>query len=58
MKVNIILILCFFTITSFAQSKFADGFSRGYKKGYCYGQGVNCIEPISPIPPIQELVRA
>ena len=35
----------------FAQTNFDNGFKKGYKKGYCQDQGINCIEPISPIPP-------
>lgn len=34
-------------ISSIAQSKYADGFKEGYKKGYCYEQQ-NCVAP--PVP--------
>jgi len=36
---------------SFAQSKFDEGFSDGYKKGYCH-EKANCIPPTPPIAPI------
>ncbi|WP_346883370.1 hypothetical protein [uncultured Algibacter sp.] len=48
------LLLTIFLISAnflFAQTNFDNGFKKGYKKGYCQDQGINCIEPTSPIPP-------
>jgi len=33
-------------------SSYCDGFSKGYKDGYCYNQ-FGCIEPIPPLCPIK-----
>lgn len=34
-------------------NQYSDGFSKGYKKGYCFGtEPGSCIAPISPIPPV------
>lgn len=48
---TLIVFLSFLSFTAFSQTKFDEGFSAGYKKGYC--QDVqNCILPIPPIAPI------
>jgi len=52
-KSNIIIILLIlFTSSIFAQSNFDKGFEVGYKKGFCQDQGIGCMEPITPIPPV------
>lgn len=51
------LLLIFFIINlNNAQTKYDDGYSNGYLKGYCY-QESNCLSPnahISPLPKINE----
>ncbi|MDB5015616.1 MAG: hypothetical protein JWQ84_448, partial [Mucilaginibacter sp.] len=53
----ILTLLCSF-LTLKAQdisgvNNYSDGFSKGYKNGYCYGtEFEGCIAPIPPIPPI------
>jgi tetratricopeptide (TPR) repeat protein len=34
-------------------NQYSDGFSKGYKKGYCFGmEPGTCIAPVPPIPPV------
>jgi len=47
----LLLILLLFSITSFSQSKFTNGFRDGYKEGYCHNQGIGCLSPNPPIAP-------
>lgn len=52
MKRKLLLLFLFVSFTMFGQSNFSNGFSDGYKKGYCQNQGIGCLAPISPISPI------
>lgn len=52
MKQTITLFLFFIINISFAQSNFFNGFKNGFKNGYCHNQGISCISPIPPNPPI------
>jgi hypothetical protein len=52
MKKIILLFLIFTGRQAFCQTNFSIGFSDGYKIGYCYDQGIDCIAPISPIAPL------
>ena len=54
-KITLLFILIFVTKLSFAQTNYDRGFNNGYKKGYCYGQGIGCIEPITPTVPIPKI---
>lgn len=55
MKIKLLILLFVLSLKTFAQTKFSQGFSRGFKKGYCYNQGLSCIEPIAPISPIPKI---
>ncbi len=59
MKTKITIILFLLIIISgktFCQyTNYEVGFSDGYKVGYCYGQGYNCITPIPPIAPLPRI---
>lgn len=50
--ISLLVIALLIPSISFAQSKFADGFKEGYKKGYCY-EKQNCVAP--PPPPVPAL---
>lgn len=52
MKKALVILLFLLSIISFGQSNFSNGFSDGYKKGYCQNQGIGCLAPIPPIAPI------
>jgi len=47
--------MIFVTTYSFAQINYVRGFNNGYKKGYCFDQGVGCLAPIPPIAPIPKI---
>lgn len=34
---------------------FCDGWQAGYKAGYCYGKGMGCLEPLTPLCPLARL---
>lgn len=53
-KIKTILML-FVSLISFAQTQFSNGFQEGFKKGYCYEKGFNCLSPIAPLPPIPNI---
>jgi hypothetical protein len=48
------LLLSLIINPAFASNQFCDGFEKGYAEGYCYRKPF-CIQPISPICPIQRL---
>jgi len=60
-KLLILFILLIFFFTSFSQfekfkSPFENGFSTGFKEGYCYGnQNVDCFTPAVPLTPLPNL---
>lgn len=51
-KIIFILIVTLNLQFTFSQSNFSQGFSDGYKKGYCQNQSKSCILPLPPISPI------
>lgn len=51
-KYFLLLIILFITKITFSQTKYNQGFKKGYKNGYCHDKGVGCIAPIAPIAPI------
>ena len=56
-KLFLIISLLFLTMIVKAQNQYINGFTSGYRKGYCYGIGVGCIAtnpPILPVPSIGE----
>lgn len=36
-------------------SDYCKGWAEGYKAGWCYEQGIGCIDPIVPICPIKRI---
>ena len=34
---------------------YCDGWSDGYKDGWCYGKGVGCLSPLVPLCPLRRL---
>jgi hypothetical protein len=54
-KYAILTLLVFGMIEAFAQSPFATGFNQGFKVGYCYNRGIQCIPPLPPIAPLPNL---
>lgn len=58
MKLNkliaILFILCSYNTIVFSQTKFNEGFTEGYKKGYCQDKGVGCISPVPPVAPVPQ----
>lgn len=56
MKKSILILITLLSITVVtAQSNFNRGYDVGYGKGYCYDQGIGCLKPITPIPPIPKI---
>lgn len=49
-----IILLCSF-VTLYSQSKFNEGFSDGYKKGFCQDKGIGCLAPIPPFSPLPQI---
>lgn len=43
------------SIFAFSQTNYSDGFKKGFKNGYCQDQGVGCIAPNPPIPPLPKI---
>lgn len=58
MKTNLIIFLFIISSWTYGQAKFDIGFKAGYKAGYCYKQGIGCIEPILPTPPIPSIYES
>lgn len=54
-KLFLLAILVFSTLILKGQDQYSNGFSTGYRKGYCYGKELGCIAPIPPIPPIPSI---
>lgn len=52
MKKKLLFLLLTLSTSIFGQSNFSNGFSDGYKKGFCQNQGNGCISPLPPISPI------
>jgi len=52
MKNILLFLLLSISTYVFGQSNYSNGFSDGYKKGFCQSKGINCISPIPPIAPI------
>lgn len=57
MKINILSFALIFNCFVFGQSNFSNGFSDGYKKGYCQNQGIGCISPLPPIAPTPKIAE-
>lgn len=55
MKKNLLFLLLILSTIMFGQSNFSNGFSDGYKKGYCQNQGIGCMSPLPPIAPIPKI---
>lgn len=56
MKHLIISIFTFLISSSIlAQTNYAKGFEKGYKRGYCHDQGIGCIDPVPPVTPIPKI---
>jgi hypothetical protein len=55
MKKIIFIFFVIVTSQAISQTKFAIGFSDGYKIGYCYDQKVGCISPVPPVAPIPKI---
>lgn len=53
-KIIIILILLLSVFVIQAQTNYANGYSVGYKEGYCYKKTI-CVPPLPPISPIPEI---
>ena len=54
-KITLLLLTTFVISSVFGQTNYNNGFSTGYKKGYCQDEGVGCIPPIPPIAPIPKI---
>src|ERR1035437_8933631 len=39
----------------FCQTNYSLGYSDGYKVGYCYNRGVNCVPPVVPVTPVSRV---
>lgn len=37
------------------QKEYSNGWTSGYKAGWCYGQGYGCIEPMVPMCPMPRM---
>ena len=46
------LILLFFPAIFFSQTTYQNGFSEGYRAGYCHGVISGCVSPVAPIGPV------
>lgn len=55
MKQFLILIAFFTILNSFSQSKFAEGYKKGFVEGYCYDKSSTCVKPIVPNTPIPKI---
>ena len=47
---KLLLVLLFVPLISFSQ--YSNGYSDGWKKGFCYDKTVGCVSPIPPVAPI------
>jgi len=52
MKYLLFLIITVISINFFGQTNYSIGFADGYKVGYCYNLGVNCVTPVVPVTPL------
>ena len=52
---KLLIVLILLPLVSYGQ--FDNGYSDGWKEGYCYGKGIGCIAPVPPIAPIPDLIK-
>lgn len=54
MKTTLTLTAFLFTLISYSQTQFCNGWKEGYKQGYCYGN-YGCVTPVTPPCPIPNI---
>lgn len=55
----ILLVLAFSAPDESAiKTDFCEGFEEGYKEGWCYNEGDDCLEPITPECPIPKITES
>jgi hypothetical protein len=47
--------LCLLSFSSAAENEFCKGYEEGFKEGWCYEQGLGCMEPMTPMCPLARL---